>query len=199
MADDFKPCSVAGCNGNAHGKARGCRGYCSKHYQRLSNHGDPNAGGVFRVTRGEPMRWLQAHLDHGSDDCLPWPYLTLKGYGRVNGKYAHRVMCELKHGAPPTPRHQAAHICGMGHEGCVNPRHVRWATASENAADKIEHGTMPKGEDHFFAKLTEGDVREIRAVRKMGGASLSQLASCYNVSVGTIQALLDGKTWAWLK
>jgi hypothetical protein len=55
--------------------------------------------------------------------------------------YAHRLMCQLAHGDPPTPDHIAAHSCGRGHEGCVNPNHLSWKTYSENELDKRVHGT----------------------------------------------------------
>jgi hypothetical protein len=54
---------------------------------------------------------------------------------------AHRVMCEIAHGPKPAPGFVAAHTCGKGREGCVNPRHLRWASQKENMADKLLHGT----------------------------------------------------------
>lgn len=41
MAPQFKPCSIADCNGNSHRDGYGCRDMCSTHYQRLRAHGDP--------------------------------------------------------------------------------------------------------------------------------------------------------------
>jgi hypothetical protein len=55
---------------------------------------------------------------------------------------ATRVMCKLAHGPAPTPKHHAAHSCGKGHEACINPKHLRWATPRENAADAKLHGTF---------------------------------------------------------
>ena len=78
------------------------------------------------------------------DGCLLWPFqISTTGYGRleVNGKkkIASRYVCELAHGEPPTRQHEAAHSCG--NSKCVNPKHLRWATHTENEADKLVHGT----------------------------------------------------------
>lgn len=46
---------------------------------------------------------------------------------------AHRVVCEFYHGPPPTPAHEAGHICPEYENSlCVNPRHVEWQTREEN-------------------------------------------------------------------
>lgn len=50
-------------------------------------------------------------------------------------------MCQKAHGDPPSPKHDAAHSCGRGHEGCVNPNHLSWKTKKQNQADRITHGT----------------------------------------------------------
>ncbi len=90
------------------------------------------------------MRWLQAHKNWTRTDCLTFPYARNdRGYGVVlfQGKIggAHRAMCFLAHGAPSSDELVAAHSCGMGHTGCVNPGHLRWATQVENAQDLAVH------------------------------------------------------------
>lgn len=82
---------------------------------------------------GKTIKWLRAHTDYSHDWCLIWPFVSkLHGYGQFGylGKnyYAHRFMCELAHGPAPSPLHEAAHSCGRGHEGCVNPQHLSWKT-----------------------------------------------------------------------
>src|SRR5437879_1542174 len=93
---------------------------------------------------GAAMAWIVAHVNYQGDDCLPWPFSRLNGYGRGghNGTpfYANRMMCEKAHGPPPTPEHEAAHSCGNGPQGCTNPRHLSWKTPSANQLDRAEHG-----------------------------------------------------------
>lgn len=197
MADSFKSCSVADCKGNSHYSRRGARGMCSAHYQRLMTHGDPLAGGA---RHGEPLKWLHAHAKHTADECLIWPFSNFPtGYGQVRylGRSfkASRVMCIIAHGAP-SPRMEAAHSCGKGHEGCVNPAHLRWDTPKGNCADRAEHGTENRGEKQGGSKLTEAQVREIRSQKNT--RMQRELAKDYGVSRMTISDVLHRRTWAWL-
>lgn len=128
---------------------RGCdrpviaRGFCRRHYLRWYKHNDPEAG---RTARGEPMRWLKSQIAFDGEDCLTWPFnRNTRGYGTVGRHNASRVMCELVHGPAPSRSHDAAHSCGLGHKGCVHPKHLRWATKKENQADRYIHGTLSKG------------------------------------------------------
>jgi len=152
-----------------------------------------------RITFGEPLAWLEAHVDFSGDECLPWPYGLRRGYaGRVavDGKEvaACRYMCQLAHGAPPTPKHHAAHSCGKGHKGCINPQHLRWATPTENEADKIEHGTSLYGEKHNMAKLDASIVLHIRE-QVLAGRRMMDIAKHLGVNHTTISLLVKGKTW----
>ncbi len=79
-------------------------------------------------------------------DCLIWPFARDRG-GRANwanGPSVCRLICELTYGPAPSVIHQAAHSCGRGDRGCVNPTHLRWATPAENAADTRRHNRSGK-------------------------------------------------------
>lgn len=155
-----------------------------------------------RTSPGELMRFIhEVALNHVSEECLTWPFgKNEKGYGQlwVEGKngYAHRYICELAHGAPPTPEHQAAHSCGRGHDGCVSPAHLSWKTRAENQADRVEHGTHNRGERSAKAKLTEADARIILSLR--GEVRQKELAERFGVSPANISDIHKGRTWAWL-
>jgi hypothetical protein len=129
------------------------RGLCCAHYTRQRKHGDPLAGGT---PKGELLHWLKRHANYPADECLTWPFGDRgNGYGSVKfrGKHtsASRVMCLLAHGEPTAPDADAAHSCGNGHLGCVNPRHLRWATRLENVRDAISHGSTSRGAKHSAA------------------------------------------------
>jgi hypothetical protein len=197
-----KPCSIDGCQGNAHRSAKGARGYCGAHYWRLSKHGDPLGGGPCRAKPGEPQRFIQeVALQHTSDDCLIWPFgKSRDGYGMVliDGKkvVASRYVCERAHGAPPTPEHEAAHSCGKGHLGCIAAGHLDWKTRADNQADRLLHGTHSRGERSYGAKLTEADVREINKLK--GVERQRKLAARFGVSPATVSHIHNGRIWAWL-
>lgn len=203
MAEKFKPCSVSDCNGNAHYSVRGSKGFCPYHYQRFRRNGDPLVGKT-KTRNGEPMRFIhEIAVTYQGMDCLIWPFsIDSNGYGdiRVDGKTqaAHRYICELTKGPPPTPGHEAAHSCGKGHRGCVSQSHLRWATNAENAADKLTHGTDRRGEKTPSSKLKSADIPVIRASLK-AGVTHQEIASDYGVCRSTITAIAMGTSWGWLE
>lgn len=197
MAENFKPCSVNGCNANASWSAGGTRGLCCAHYKRLRRHGDPLGGQPSRAKSGAPMEWLLQHKNHGGDDCLIWPFGTRKdGRAKLRNESAYRVMCKLVNGPPPSRRHQAAHSCGKGHEGCVNPRHLRWDTALGNQMDRKIHGTHNRGVRNRNCQLSEDDVREIRRLR--GTMFQYEIAEKFGITQGAVNKIHTRRTWGWL-
>ena len=195
-ASERRPmCKIDGCYNPRYG-----RGWCQKHYSRWRRHGDPEK--TIAPTAGDRTAFLNKAISYAGGDCLFWPYArNPAGYGRIcvgpKVRTASRVICEMAHGQPPSGKHHAAHSCGNGHLGCVNPKHLRWASPKENCADKITHGTLPVGCAHPGAKLSEGDVLLIRSL----SATHSQraLAARFGVSRRNIRAIIDRDSWGWLK
>lgn len=136
----LRTCSIAGCT-----TSEKARRLCSAHYNRWKKYGDPTAGRPARAQPGEATRFVEAvAVPFTGLECLIWPYGKYpNGYGQISTgdgtKVVSRLVCELAHGLPPTPKHEAAHSCANGHSGCVNPRHLRWATSKENKADVVIH------------------------------------------------------------
>jgi len=149
------------------------------------------------------MDWLISHQSYAGDDCLKWPYgCGTNGYGLIhqpNGsgqRSAPALMCEFISGPKPSDDHECAHSCGKGHEGCINPKHLRWATRSENQAERISHGTEIRGEKAYQAKLTR---EQVRCIRELAGVrSKAQVAREFGVSDGAVRGIQSGATWAWL-
>jgi hypothetical protein len=190
-----KYCSIPDC-----GKPHYGNGLCCAHNARLKRYGDTSF--TRSAPNGEPARFFsEVVLPYDGDDCLAWPHGTTdSGYGVLtfNGKkvYAHRLVCEAAHGPAPTPRHEAAHSCGNGHLACVTKKHLSWKTRTENEADKLNHGTRYRGSQHVNAKLTEDDVRQIRAM--IGTVTYKKIAEQFGVSIETISGINAGRSWAWL-
>jgi hypothetical protein len=140
--------------------------------------------------------WLHDHAGYQGDDCLIWPFSGPRGYGhfKCNGKrsYAHRYMCTLVHGDPPSVKHQASHSCGRGHEGCVHPLHLSWKTQSENQLDRRIHGTTKRNRDGWVGKVTMAQVEEMR--RLAPTKTQDQLAEMFDTSRGNVQFILNGQT-----
>lgn len=176
-------CDYPGCTRVRHGK-----GLCATHYRQMQRRGFVSEIAVVP----NPHEWLLAHVEHKGEECLAWPFFrTTNGYAgtRIGG---HREMCILAHGEPPFEGAVAAHSCGKGHEGCVNPNHLSWKTPKQNSADMAVHGTLMRGETHSGAKLTAEDVMEIR----QSDSSLSVLAKAYAVHKNTIAYAKRGQSWS---
>jgi hypothetical protein len=200
MAAKFKPCSVPGCNGNAHSSSSGKRGWCARHYRRWVKHGDPTGG---RTDNGVLEKFIKeiAVPYNNRDRCLEWPYGTSNnGYGTIHYNldgsrrkhFVHRLVCEMVHGAPPASA-DAAHSCG--NRLCVNPKHLRWATRQENMEDARSHGTLYNRPGQ--SKLGERDIPVIRD-RLARGHKVTHIANDFNVTFGCIDGIKRGKNWRWV-
>lgn len=195
MSTNNRSCSVPSCGRNAI-----CRGLCNAHYMRWRRHGDPLAG---RVEEGKPAAFLRSVIAAPpTNECIIWPYSKSEGRGQIfwegNLQLAHRVVCELAHGEPPFDEAHAAHSCGKGHLGCINPEHLRWATCEQNAADRLIHGTDNQGSKNHRAKLNEKDVGEIKKLIA-AGKSLASIARDFAVCPATVGHIKSGSSWGHLQ
>lgn len=191
----FRPCSIEEC-----GRKVRAKGLCGKHYGRLWRNGSTK---LSRAEEGAGLSWISKNSAYSGDDCLTWPFGRKSkngGYGIVyfqgRARHASRVMCIFAHGEPPTPSHEAAHSCGMGHEGCVNPRHLRWASPLENSRDKRKHGTYVRGEKVNGAKLSADDVRKIRSLA--GDVPTAEIAEMFNLHRCYVDQIIRRARWGWL-
>lgn len=130
----------------------------------------------------------------GPEECWPWTASTNQyGYGRLQGAArgakvaAHRLSYEIHKGA-------AGDLCVLHHcdnPRCVNPRHLFLGTHADNCEDKVAKGRQPRGEGLPFSRLTEADVRAIRASNEKG----RDLAKRYGVAPATITRVRRGHLW----
>lgn len=147
---------------------------------------------------GKTIQWLRDHVNYDAEYCLIWPYFrNPNGYGQLGylGKpyWAHRLMCEMAHGEPPTPQHEASHSCGNGHMGCANPKHLSWKTRTGNGLDCRAHGTQARsraGKD----RLTDARVEQIRALK--GKKTQAEIALICGVSEPTVRDIFLGRSHA---
>lgn len=188
-------CTIQGCN-----RTHEALGLCRIHYRRVSIRGTAEKWSPTTC----PM-WLYENVDFDGDDCLIWPFGRLKnGYACITIRSdtpsgftttsASRLMCKFANGDPPNNRYQAAHNCGRGKDGCVNPTHIRWATPKENNADKIAHGTTNKGQRHGMAKLTDEQAAEILSLLKNGMVH-RRIAERFDICAATVTNIKNGKSW----
>lgn len=189
-----KTCTVPGCER----KQKAC-GLCSGHWKRMKRYGTPLGGGTIK---GKPAQWLEQHRNFTGSECLVWPFAKGPGgYGVINrldskGKrrpiIVARIMCESRHGPQTSEFLEAAHSCGNGHLGCVNPMHVDWKSHRGNMADMVAHGRSTKGEKNRHAKLTASQVNRIRNDKVTAKKVLS---ARYGVHRGTIYSIQSNRLW----
>jgi hypothetical protein len=102
-------------------------------------------------------------------------------------------MCELAHGEPPTSKHEAAHSCGKGHEGCVNPKHLAWKTKTENRQESNEHGKGGRSNYGKYGRFNRDEIREILSLK--GKMRQVDIAARYGVDWTTISSIYCGQTY----
>lgn len=193
-----RSCAIRGCAQPSH-----ARGWCRMHYMRWWVHGDPARVCFNQSPAGVPRAFLEKAITAETSKCIFWPFAkNNEGYGQINighGRKAlvHRLTCDAAHGSPPSEQHVAAHACGNGHLGCINPRHLRWATPAENSRDMVDQGRSRQGADNPNAKLTETAVLEIFS-RVHAGEVQSRLAAEFGVTQTMVSAIKRGRLWGWL-
>lgn len=121
--------------------------------------------------------------------------LTYLCFYAGGGSYpqVNRAVCLTFHGKPPSDKHQAAHLDGRTQNN--RPENLAWKTATENAADKVRHGTAPIGVKNAQARLKEESVADIIGRYASGEKSVS-LADEYQISAATVLAVVRGAIWA---
>ena len=176
------------------------RGLCSKHYQRVVRHGSAE---LQVVNKGRDFV-LNVAMKFCGRECLIWPYSFSGQRYNCGGGYptfsngrgrriaAHRMVCELTNGAPPSAHHQAAHTCGNSR--CVNPSHLSWKTRKENAADKVTHNTHTRGERSWNAKINESDVVIIRKLYP--SVSISEISRMFGISRSQTYNIVNRIKWS---
>lgn len=107
----------------------------------------------------------------------------------------HRLVAFAFIGAPPTPAHCVNHI--DGDKANNRPSNIEWVSQSENVRHGYRIGLNPgpivKGAKNPRAKLTDEQVKEIRALRGIEGARV--IARRFGVSRSAIQFIHQGKHW----
>ena len=116
-------------------------------------------------------------------------FVSLCIFGGTANVRINRIVCKAFHGSPPSILHHAAHNDGNASNN--HKDNLRWATGTENEADKMIHGTKNLGERHGCSKLTAKDVKKIRS----DGRSQRVIASEFGVSQFAIWDIKSGNAW----
>lgn len=135
------------------------------------------------------------------EGCWNWKRATSRGYGKVsinsskNNKYiqSHRVSWMIHKGPIPEGL-LVLHKCD--NRICTNPDHLFLGTTKDNAVDRKNKGRgHPQfGEKNHCAKLTEKNVREVRALIA-SSIPYSQISTLYGIKPAAISSIKHRRTW----
>ena len=173
--------------------------YCRKHLRWIKERGSVIHGAKAQLHLEERF-WIKVDK-RTEDECWNWTGAkNLKGYGGIgmggkSGKYAlaHRVSYQLANG-DLTDEYLVLHSCD--NPSCVNPKHLRKGTQSENIKEAFDKGrkvaSVAYGEDNSRSKLTVEKVKFIKSNPQLGH---KEIADMFGLSPNCIRGVRIGRTW----
>lgn len=140
----------------------------------------------------------------GPDDCWVWTAATTQGgygvfrIGPAPGELhrAHRIAFALS-GQFLASDQLLRHKCDTPR--CCNPRHLVQGLPLDNSTDMVSRGRSRKGVNNPCVKLTENQVRQIRALYKPYKFSRYKVAKAVGISSGAVLNVLNGSNWSHLE
>ena len=121
-----------------------------------------------------------------------WGISLYRRGGRIGKQYTVHKLVAMAFLGPIPDGMNVLH----GPAGALDNRvgNLRIGTQRENIHDKFRDGTMPLGERHHEAKLTDAAVAEMRA-RYAHGEAIRALAASYGIAFGVARKALNGEAW----
>lgn len=144
---------------------------------------------------------FEAKLDK-TGGCWEWmASLAGKGYGQMKlpkqrkQEYSHRLAYMIYKG-PIADGRYVCHTCD--NPKCCNPDHLFLGTCADNLHDMALKKRSTHGCKNPQAKLTEDDVRQIKALLATGIAQ-AKLAKVFGVQQMAISRIKTGQRWVHVK
>lgn len=141
---------------------------------------------------GENRLWENAKRLNQSTDMHGYRRVCLRHNGLKHTVNVHRIVLTTFVGPRPNGM-ECRHLDGNKTNNHLS--NLAWGTRSENALDKILHGTKQwVGEKNSRSKLNPNDVLEIRRRAASGEKSVS-IAKDFPVDHTSIAKIVVRKTW----
>ncbi len=131
----------------------------------------------------------------GDDDCWLWNFTInpKTGYGcftlPAGTVTAHRIAYALEHGTNDLDMY-ILHSDKCTSRLCVNPRHLRAGTASENSKQAFAAGMLKPP----MVKLSKEQVLDI-VLLYAAGAKQADIAEQFNISQSEVSQIVNGLHW----
>lgn len=121
--------------------------------------------------------------------------VAMRHDGKKARHYVHRLVCEAFHGPPPLEGATVDHLDGDKLNNA--PSNLEWVSRTANVKRQHRDGraVIVRGTANGKSKLTEANVRLVRMMLAQDFFP-SEIADFFRVSVGAIQAIKEGRTWA---
>jgi hypothetical protein len=111
--------------------------------------------------------------------------------GRHRKRVVHRIVLEAFLGPMP-PGFLCRHLNGVKTDNRLE--NLAYGTHKSNAADRHEHGTSMIGDRNHAAKLTPGDVLDLRRRREQG-ESYARLGVAFGIAASSACSIALRQTW----
>lgn len=130
----------------------------------------------------------------GAHDGKGYGWARVERDGVTKYKLVHRLVVERSIGRDLRTEECVMHLCD--NPPCFRLDHLKIGTKGENNKDRAakDRGWRPDGEQHPMAKLTAGQVREIRR-RAAAGERRVDLAEKFGVTPSAISNIVLRVSW----
>ena len=124
--------------------------------------------------------------------CSPspvgYPVASLSKQGKISICYVHALVL-LAFVGPRPKNYECRHLDDIKTNNHLD--NLCWGTAQENADDRIKNETVPRGEQHYNAKLSDQDIRNIRKDKRIR----REIAKDYGVTRECINNIIWRNIW----
>lgn len=161
-------------------------------YYEVSTHGR-----VRRLSRASgAIRRIHPHRNYGPKQLklvenTGYLYVCLWAPPKVGRRSVHSLVLETFVG----PRPDGYYGCHKDGDRANNHvSNLKWATPTENQADRVKHGRDQCGEKNGSHKFSDRVVDAVRKARAQTGATYKQLGRQFNMCAQHAHFICTGKT-----
>jgi hypothetical protein len=121
-----------------------------------------------------------------------YPFVRIKIKGKWKCVKVHKLILLAFRGPCPKGM-ESRHYPNNDRTNC-QLSNLRYGTKEENDLDKVEHGTICKGEINGMSVLSWKEVKLLRRLRK-AGHTIPKICRMVSRQFGTVKDVIQGKTW----